>query len=182
MPPPVGRRSAEERREAVLAAAIIEFAKGGLFGTSTKTISDRAGISHPYLFRLYPTKQALFLAAVERAFTEFESVANESAGGLHGVAARQAVGDAYLALLGERPTLLAVQMHAYAASTGSDEVRQATRRHLGRLWDALVESGGLSEEEAQALVAYGVLRTVTSALGSNETPSSSPVPSWAGFV
>src|ERR1700740_2181426 len=62
------RMSAEERREAVLEAALAEFAIRGLAGTSTEDVARRAGISQPYLFRLFPSKKALFLALVERCF------------------------------------------------------------------------------------------------------------------
>ena len=55
---------AAERRELVLEAAMAEFAVHGLAGTSTEEVARRAGISQPYLFRLFPTKKALFLALV----------------------------------------------------------------------------------------------------------------------
>jgi len=57
---------AAERREMVLEAAMAEFAVHGLAGTSTEDVARRAGISQPYLFRLFPTKKALFLALVGR--------------------------------------------------------------------------------------------------------------------
>ena len=59
---------ATERREMVLEAAVAEFAARGLAGTSTEDVARRAGISQPYLFRLFPTKKALFLALVGRCF------------------------------------------------------------------------------------------------------------------
>src|SRR2546423_8745187 len=62
------RMSADERREAVLEAAMTEFALGGLHGTSGEAIASRAGISQPYLFRLFGTKKELFLAVVDRVF------------------------------------------------------------------------------------------------------------------
>jgi AcrR family transcriptional regulator len=49
------RHTAAERREAVLAAALVAFAQGGLHGTSTEDIARAAGISQPYLFRLFGT-------------------------------------------------------------------------------------------------------------------------------
>ena len=64
--------SAAERREMVLEAAVAEFAAGGMAGTSTEDVARRAGISQPYLFRLFPTKKALFLALVERCFRRVE--------------------------------------------------------------------------------------------------------------
>src|SRR5919202_2247814 len=64
---PRTRKSAEERREEILAVAIRHFAVGGFHGTSTETIARDAGISQPYLFRLFRTKKELFLACNDRA-------------------------------------------------------------------------------------------------------------------
>ena len=50
------RKSAEERRESVLDAAFEEFAARGLDGASTEAIAEKAGISQPYVFRLFGTK------------------------------------------------------------------------------------------------------------------------------
>ena len=61
------RKSADERREDILAVALRHFAIGGLHGTSTEAIAREAGISQPYLFRLFHTKKELFLACVDRA-------------------------------------------------------------------------------------------------------------------
>ena len=60
-----GRQTADERRTAVLAAAISEFARSGYAGTSTEAIAARAGISQPYLFRLFGTKKDLFVATYD---------------------------------------------------------------------------------------------------------------------
>jgi AcrR family transcriptional regulator len=59
------RQTAAERRVAVLSAAVTEFAKSGYAGTSTDAIAARAGISQPYLFRLFGTKKDLFIATHE---------------------------------------------------------------------------------------------------------------------
>src|SRR3954465_6689773 len=57
------RRSSDERREHVIAAAVSEFARSGYHGASTAAIAKRAGISQPYIYALSPNKRALFLAA-----------------------------------------------------------------------------------------------------------------------
>jgi len=64
------RHTADERREDVIAAAIIEFATHGLEGASTEAIAARAGISQPYVLRLFGTKKALFLASVGRVTSQ----------------------------------------------------------------------------------------------------------------
>src|SRR5579859_8026647 len=108
------RMSAAERREAVLEAAVAEFALRGLAGTSTEDVARRAAISQPYLFRLFPTKKALFLALVERCYQRIADAFTAAAGDRTGEEALEAMGEEYERLLGNR-TLLLLQMHAYAA-------------------------------------------------------------------
>lgn len=62
----VRRRTAEERREEVIQVAMVEFATYGFHGGSTERIAKEAGISQPYVLRLFGTKKALFLATLER--------------------------------------------------------------------------------------------------------------------
>jgi AcrR family transcriptional regulator len=52
---PTPRKSAKERREEILAIAIEHFAARGFRGSSTGVIAREAGISQPYLFRLFRT-------------------------------------------------------------------------------------------------------------------------------
>jgi AcrR family transcriptional regulator len=159
------RGSAEERKKDVLAAALVEFARGGLEGTSTESIARRAGISQPYLFRLYPGKKALFLAAVERTFDEVVDVFRRAAQGHTGVEAKHAMGEAYLELLGQNPTFLRMQLQAYASSAQDAEVRALTRREFGRLWETVITISGMSEPLAQAFIAHGMLCNLMGALG-----------------
>ena len=62
------RLSADERRQAIVAAGIEEFAAHGLAGGSTDTIARKAGVSQPYVFQLFGTKKELFIAVIRRAF------------------------------------------------------------------------------------------------------------------
>src|SRR6266700_696951 len=96
------RMPAAERREMVLEAAVAEFGAHGLAGTSTEDVARQAGISQPYLFRLFPTKKALFLALVERCFRRVEDTFTAAAGDLTGDDAMTAMGDAYELLLKDR--------------------------------------------------------------------------------
>jgi len=103
------RMSAAERREMVLEAAVAEFAVHGLAGTSTENVARRAGISQPYLFRLFPTKKALFLALIDRCFSRVQETFVAAAGDLTGDEALAAMADSYTSLLDDR-TLLLLQM------------------------------------------------------------------------
>src|ERR1035438_4427071 len=111
---PRRRMPAAQRRELVLEAAVAEFAAHGLAGTSTEDVARQAGISQPYLFRLFPTKKTLFLALVERCFQRTYDTFTAAAGDLTGDEALAAMADAYERLLDDR-TMLLLQMQAYAA-------------------------------------------------------------------
>src|SRR3954468_6456043 len=73
------RKSAEERREDILRVAVEHFAVGGYHGTSTEAIAREAGISQPYLFRLFRTKRELFLGCCDRADEQLLAVFRHAA-------------------------------------------------------------------------------------------------------
>src|SRR5207245_1780954 len=68
--PPRQRVPAAERRDALVEAAVHEFAHGGLHGTPVDRIARRVGVAQPYVFSLFASKRELFLAAVERGFDQ----------------------------------------------------------------------------------------------------------------
>lgn len=158
------RSTAEVRREEVLAAALVEFGSAGM-GVSTEAIARRAGISQPYLFRLYPTKKDLFVAAVDRCFTTAREVFRTVGEGLAGDAAIEALGDAYGELLAGDPGFLRMQLQAYTTSADDPEVRAAALRGFTALWDEVVAITGMDEVDARAFFAEGMLWNVTAALG-----------------
>lgn len=157
------RMSADERRLAVVRAAVTEFARGGLHGTSTAAIAARVGVSQPYLFRLFATKKDIFLAAVDYGFRRVEETFVEAVDGLHGAAARHAMSHAYQKFLDEDSDLLHMQLNAYVASA-DPEIQAAVRVSWDRL-DALIrERTGLPPDEVTAFFASGMLCNVIAAL------------------
>ena len=78
------RQTADERREAVYEAAAREFAQKGFHGASTDEIARQAGISQPYLFRLFGTKKGLYLETTTRkmedTYTLFERASRGKSG------------------------------------------------------------------------------------------------------
>jgi AcrR family transcriptional regulator len=153
---------AAERRELVLEAAVAEFAAHGLAGTSTEVVARRAGISQPYLFRLFPTKRALFLALVERCFQRVRDAFTAAAADLTGDEALNAMADAYEQLLNDR-TLLLLQMQAYAACD-DPEVRAATRAGFKALWELTERLTGLPCQRVVDFFAVGMLMNVAAAM------------------
>jgi AcrR family transcriptional regulator len=156
------RMKAGERRESVLAAAVTEFAARGLAGTSTEDVARRAGISQPYLFRLFPTKKALFLALVDRCFRQVAATFEAAAADRVGDDALEAMGDAYHQLLQDR-TLLLLQLQAYAACD-DPEIRDATRTGFKQLWALVERLSGLPYERVVMFFAMGMLMNVAAAM------------------
>lgn len=154
--------SAGERREVVLEAALAEFSARGLAGTSTEDVAARAGISQPYLFRLFPTKKALFLALIERCFQRVEETFTSAAEGLDGEQAMEAMAGAYHGLLEDR-TLLLQQLQAYAACE-DPEIRATTRDGYARLWSVVERLTGLPFQQVVEFFAMGMLMTVAAAM------------------
>src|SRR5437773_4305117 len=116
------RKTAEERREQILEAALAEFAARGLEGGSTESIARSVGISQPYVFRLFGTKKQLFIATIERCMRGTLDMFHTASAGLKVEDALHAIGEAYVERLTSDPTYLHSQMQAYAAS-GDPDIR-----------------------------------------------------------
>jgi len=164
--PPATRMKAEDRREQVLAAALPVFARNGYEGTSTEDVAKAAGISQPYLFRLFNTKRDLFIALVRRGFARVGSAFAESARGLEGEEALMAMAELYTGMLEDRDLLL-LQLHAYAACDDV-EVRAATRQAFGRLWQVVAEAAALPAEGVVDFFAHGMLLNVIAAMDATD--------------
>jgi AcrR family transcriptional regulator len=156
------RMSAEERREAILEAARHEFAAAGFNGTSTETIAERAGISQPYLFRLFGTKKELFVASIRRCFRETLETFQRATEGKRGEEALHAMGEAYLELLADR-SRLRLQMQAYAACD-DDEVRGVVQEGFGDIYSWVERVSGLEPAELSGFFGHGMLLNVVASM------------------
>lgn len=164
------RMSAEQRREEILDAARYEFAARGLHGTATEDIARRAGISQPYVFRLFGTKKELFLAATATCLDETLEMMRAAAAGTSGEEALAAMGTAYMAFLEEDPRRLKLQMEMYAAAADDDDVREVAREGYGKLFEFVERASGAPAEAVTNFFAYGMLVNVMGSMGvSRET-------------
>ncbi|MEU9879410.1 TetR/AcrR family transcriptional regulator [Streptomyces phaeochromogenes] len=164
------RMSAEERRESVIRAAMSEFARGGYYGTSTEAIAKRVGVSQPYLFRLFPGKKAIFLAAAERCMEETTRTFADASKGLEGEEALHAMANAYTRVIAEHPERLLMQMQMYVAvaaaeQTGDHELGEAVRAGWTRLWDTVHLPLGADVGETTTFMANGMLINCLVAMG-----------------
>jgi len=158
------RKTAEERREAVLDAALEEFALHGLAGASTEAIAEQAGISQPYVFRLFGTKKELFKAVTARCFRETLELFQRAAEGRRGAEALQAMGQAYQEQLLPNRIRLQAQLQAYSACD-DPELCEVVRNGYGDLVAYVERVSGASPGEVTRFFAAGMLLNVIAAMG-----------------
>ena len=166
------RLSAGERREQILQAAISVFAEAGYASASTEEIARRAGISQPYLFRLYGTKHELILAAVQRCFEETEAIFERAArdfGPRQGQEALEAMGNAYMEMLQHDHMRLRAQLHSYAACD-DPEIRALVSRNFGHLVGRVYQLTGIDSAQAATFFATGMLLNVLAMMGQVSEP------------
>jgi AcrR family transcriptional regulator len=157
------RQTADERREHVLDAAIAEFAEAGYHAASTTAIARRAGISQPYIYALFDSKQALFLAAYRKVAERIRTTlvaAAEDAGDPDD--ALRAMGEAYAGLVADRDDVLC-QLQAYAAA-GDPELRAPIREEFLGVFEAVRAAAGASREETAFFFAGGIFLAIAGAL------------------
>ncbi|WP_233580391.1 TetR/AcrR family transcriptional regulator [Streptomyces triticirhizae] len=164
-----GRMSADERRESVIRAAVVEFGRSGYVGTSTAAIAKRVGVSQPYLFRLFPDKRAIFLAAARRSIERMRRHLEGAAEGLGPQEAHDAMCKAYFPLISDRDDLL-FQMQMFVTvsireADGDVEFAEEIRAQWAGLLDAIRGRLGDDPVLTRDFASIGMLINVTLTMG-----------------
>ncbi|MEU1431011.1 TetR/AcrR family transcriptional regulator [Nocardia sp. NPDC056611] len=174
------RMTAEERSEEVLRAAISAFAESGYAATKTDEIARRAGVSQPYVIRLFGTKLQLFLAVLERVCDRVDGLFREGAA--------QAPADATpkerLDAMGERfgdflldGDLPRVFLQGIAAAGTDPAIGDVIRARFGNIYLVARELTGASAYEVRRFMGTGMLLTNMTAMGlTGPNPIAAP---WA---
>jgi AcrR family transcriptional regulator len=152
----------EERREIVLRESIPVFARYGFEGATTAEIAKRAGVTQPYIFKLFGSKKALFIEACERNMRTTELQMRESAGGKTGEDAMEAMGTAYIDRMENDRDSLLLQMQQYAACHDPD-VQRTVRTCMDSIWNMVVAVSGVPVESVAVFIAKGMLCNVLAA-------------------
>jgi AcrR family transcriptional regulator len=155
--------SADERRRSIVHAARVEFGAAGYSAATTEAIARRVGVSQPYLFRLFATKKAIFLATVEDCFDQLEKRFEDSGEGLSGEDALAAMGKSYNELVEDR-AILQMQLQMWAAACQDEDVRAVARRRMGGLWQIVGRISGADEQRVMEFMAKGMLVNVFAAM------------------
>jgi AcrR family transcriptional regulator len=167
---PRQRVPASERRDALIDAAVHEFAQGGLHGTPVDRIARRVGVAQPYVFSLFGSKRELFLAAVERGFAlvgeTFARAAEEfdPATAPPDMDVLSAMGVAYVELLVSHRDYLMLQLQSYAACD-DEEIRDRVRAWYARLMAEVERLSQADTERIDEFFRNGMWLNVAAAMG-----------------
>jgi len=154
---PATRMKAEERRELILAAAAGVFGERGYVGTTTDAVAKAAGVSQPYVVRMFGTKSALFQAVLQRSLDtlmrEFRREIHEQGAGSADLP--MCIGRRYLELLADRGLLLSL-MHGFML--GADpEIGPRVRAGFMDVYRVLRDEAGFSPEQAAEFLSGGMM-------------------------
>lgn len=146
------------RRDTVVASAIAVFAQGGYLGTSVATVASHAGISQAYVFKLFPSKELLFVTALDQCFEQIQTALAKGADASNDPSPEgilDAMGEAYADLIGNR-SLLMLQVHAQSAAS-VPEIGAALRKGLQAITMFVHSRSGAEDQAVQRFIAYGQL-------------------------
>jgi AcrR family transcriptional regulator len=153
------RLTAAERSEEVLEAAVLAFGASGYAGTKTDEIARLAGVSQPYVIRLFGTKQQLFLATTHRVCDRIEEAFRQAA---EREATLASLGEAYNVLIPERE-LLVVLLHGFSASA-DPAIGEVVRARFGGIYKLVGDLTDAEPTEVTKFMANGMLLTVMAAM------------------
>jgi AcrR family transcriptional regulator len=153
------RLTAAERSQQLIDAAVTAFSLGGYAGTTTDQVARLAGVSQPYVIRIFRTKQELFIAAVRQACDKIDAIWRSAA---EREPTLESLGTAYGELLANRE-LITLLLHGFTASA-DPAIGEPVREGFGRLYDTVRELTGCTAEEARDFFGIGMLLTCLGAM------------------
>lgn len=159
---------AEDRKVLILEAAMEEYGRSGMHATSVEVIAERAGVSQPYIFRLFGTKAGLITAAIEHHTTLLRQAFRDAVEQREpGASPLEAMAVAYIGFMTDDVNSLRCQLHTWAA--GSDPaIKDVAQRTYREIWEDIAELSGGTADEVRDFMGHGMLLTILAALDLTE--------------
>ncbi len=170
---PVTRMASSDRRELVLTAATEVFGQYGYAGTTTDKVASAAGVSQPYVVRIFGTKEKLFLEVLHRALNlmlvSFRAAIADTSSEypLH-----RRMGLAYVDLLQDRGLLLSL-MHGFVLGT-DPVIGEVARCGFLEIYELLKNEAGMTPTEANDFMAHGMMLNTLVGIRMTDDYDSSP--------
>lgn len=165
---PSSRIPAAERRELILDAATNVFGELGYAGATTDQVAKAAGISQPYVVRMFGSKENLFVEVMERTCESILGVfraAMADTDDPRPVGGR--IGAAYVDLIEDRGIMLSLMQ---GFMLGSDpRIGPVARAGFMRIYRALRDEGGFEPVQIREFLANGMLINTLLSTGLTES-------------
>jgi AcrR family transcriptional regulator len=162
------RMKAADRKILILEAAMEEYGRSGMHATSVEVIAERAGVSQPYIFRLFGTKTDLIVEAIElhtlrlrEAFREAVDQREPETSPLEAMAL------AYLGFMNDDVNSLRCQLHTWAAAS-DPALKDVAQRTYREIWEEIATLSGATADEVRNFMGHGMLLTVLASLDLSE--------------
>ena len=176
------RLSADERRRAIVQAALRVFSSGSYAGSTTAEIAREAGVSEPLLYRHFPSKRDLWSACLDAAWEEFREAFDRASDDL--LAARRNGGEGAgpvrsgLALPAWKKAMMPNLWIQGITEAGEDRaIRKHVAGHMRAVHDhvaaairrgqeaGLIAADRNADAEAWVMIAGALLRSVADRVG-----------------
>jgi AcrR family transcriptional regulator len=149
-----------ERREEILEAATKLFAEHGYADTDTQLLADKLGVGKGTLYRYFPSKRELFLAAADRGMRKLCQYIDASIETIEDPPERIAeVVRSYLSFFADHPELCELLIHERALFKDRKkptyfEHREANRERLRSLYRTYIAEGQIRDIQVDQLLDF----------------------------
>ena len=166
---PARRLPAEERREAIVRAALRVFTSTSYAGATTAEIAREAGVTEPVLYRHFASKRDLWLACLDVAWDETRAMLREKIATFSGTSGMSSPW--------RSPQMPNLWIQGLTEAGEDPVVRRAIRRHMREVHDFVAdeirrgqEAGSIPADrdanaEGWVFIGGGLLRSVADRLG-----------------
>jgi AcrR family transcriptional regulator len=156
------RGTAAERRAQAIASGMRVFADRGLTTSAMQQVADEIGISQPYVFRLFGSKQSFFLACVDELEARVRDVFRQAAATCPGDP-MQAMGDGFRELVADG-VISGLWLQACATARGEERVAARCRSLISGVLEEVERLTGAAPEDLARFLADGALVVILQAL------------------
>ncbi|WP_379126856.1 TetR/AcrR family transcriptional regulator [Paenibacillus sp. sgz500958] len=153
------------RKEQILESAAALFATQGYYKTTTAHVAEAIGVTQPYVFHFFKTKEQLYLAVLERAYERMEYAFKQVEAAPEKLC--EVMGDAFVALLDTHRNEMLLLMQS--SSHSEPGIRQTAKEKYARIYDFAFErfeGAGIPDPAAEArrFISYGLMITLSATL------------------
>lgn len=156
------KRSAAERRTQAVAEGLSAFADHGLTTAAIAQVAERIGVSQPYVFRLFGSKQAFFLACIDELPDRITGMFLQAAQGADDPMEEMGAGFRVLVSDG---VISGFWLQACAAARADDEIARRCRGVISRALRVAQDSTGADANGLAAFFGRGALVMMLQTLG-----------------